>query len=184
MRNFVIFTAAVLSLAGCGSDTKQSANADTAAGVKPEVIAEAPPVAPKPTHYYAMQDGQKYGYERAISQEERNQGRAASELVMVSYAGEHDGKHQLFISEKFGKAVFECDTDCKYIKSMVFVQNEHIKTDYLKAGADSVAGAAMVDAINGQLNRATVSRKSDRSKKYHVWFTEDKGMELTPVNQE
>ena len=61
-------------------------------------------------------------------------------------------------------------------------RKEHIKTERIKGGTGSIAGAALTDAINGKLEQAKVTRRSDKSKKVHIWFNEDSGVELTPID--
>jgi hypothetical protein len=129
-----------------------------------------------------MRDGNEYGYERAISQDEQNQGQATNQLLMVKYAGQKDGKHQVYVQDKQTFGVFECSAQCDYIKGMTFLGNEHIKTERMKGGPESVAGAALADAINGKLEQAKVAKKSDKSKKMHIWFSEEHGIELTPID--
>src|SRR4051812_38716123 len=58
-----------------------------------EVIAEtssAPPIPPK-VHLYAINDGDKYGYVAAVSEEDKKQGKAAGDVVLFSYRG-HEGE--------------------------------------------------------------------------------------------
>lgn len=176
-----LFTA--VALLGCGESktetpkqTNQSVETATP-GAPPE---QASPV--KPDHFYSMRDGNEYGYERAISNEEQNQGQAANKLLMLKFAGQKDGKYQVYTQDKQTFGVFECSAPCDYIKTMVFFGKEHIKTERIKGGTGSIAGAALTDAINGKLEQAKVTRRSDKSKKVHIWFNEDSGVELTPID--
>ncbi len=174
-----LFAAGVLL--GCGEAKTEAAKP---AAQSTETVSEAPEAAApaKSDHYYSMRDGDEYGYERAISQDEQNQGQAANQLLMVKYAGQKDGKYQVYVQDKQTFGVFECSAQCDYIKSMTFFGKEHIKTERMKGGPESVAGAALTDAINGKLEQAKVAKKSDKSKKMHIWFSEEDGIELTSID--
>lgn len=130
------------------------------------------------THNYSLKDGYQYGYERAISTEDANQGKAASELLMVRYAGTKGGDFQAYVIDGSLIAVFQCSSPCEFIKIMTFMNYEHIKTDRMRAVEGTMGWSVMSDAINGKLDQYIGQRNG---KNVHVWFDEKNGAISTPI---
>lgn len=174
------YIAAVLAsafLMGCGSGEEKAPAAEQESILIPRQ-ASAPAAAPAaPQHIYAMKDGQTYGYEAALSEEDKAKGLAAKPLMMFAYAGSKEGKHQVFVLDTDAITVFECGEPCEFLKIMVFTVNgEHVKTERLRAEPNMIAAQALQDAKNGFLERAGLGESKADVK--WVWFTE-KGIQFT-----
>jgi hypothetical protein len=176
-----------LSLTGCGGEQKpvQTSPNSTASQVSGDVptpvVPEAKPAEqPAAEHFYSLKEGNEYGYEHAISDDEQNKGQAAARLTMFKFAGVQDGRYQVYTKNKSVIQVIECDKECKFIKVMTFVNGNHMQTERIAGGNGSIASSVMQDAINGRLERAVTTSKTDGSRKY-VWFSEDNGISYTPV---
>lgn len=177
-----------LALAGCGGEqqpvptSQNSAAPQAPEAASPAVAPEPQPAAPPAVeHFYSLKDGTEYGYQHAISEEQEKQGQVAEQITMFQFAGEKDGKYQVFAKEKSFYQVVECDKECKFIKVMTFAAGQHVNTERIAGGNGSIASIALQDAINGQLEQTVITSKANGSKN-HVWFTEENGITYTPVS--
>ncbi|WP_293934018.1 hypothetical protein [Iodobacter sp.] len=172
-----------LALSGCGAEKNEAAAPKVVASSEAEIVPEphedVSPVSPK--HWYVMRDGSEYGYERVLSKNETDQGQAAGTLIMIKYAGQKNGKHQIYLQQKEEFDVFECNEPCDYIKTMTFYGDELIRTERLKFVPGTIAASAMMDAFNGQLEVVKVQKKSKPNIDLNIWFSEKSGIVLTPV---
>lgn len=166
-----LLTAMVLT--GCEGESKASGEAaPTTAPTEQAAVAPAP--------NYAMEDGGAYGYEQALTEQDKAQGKAGNSLVMVSYAGEKDGKHQIFLHDS-GFTVFECGNPCEFFKVMMFTNDgEHVRTDRMRANPEMIASMAMSDAQHGFMKRAGLG--SSMADVKWAWFTED-GIQFSKVTK-
>lgn len=167
-----IYSAIVLGLAGCG-------NSDKAAAPPVEVEKTAQVVPPKSVkdHNYSLRDGLEYGYESAVSDNDKNNGQVASKLSMFRYVGTRDGKYQVYSKEDSVITVAECDNPCEFMKVMVFSDGTHFKTERMRATEGSLGWYVMQDAINGKMDQA-IWVSNDRKVKKDIWFSEKKGMQF------
>lgn len=167
MKNTIASLLALVLLAACGP--QQDA---------PKPV-EAPP---KKDHNYVMQDGMKYGYPAAISEDARKAGQVAEQLIMVLYAGEREGKHQAHIMDGVTVSAMECASPCDYVKIMTYIDNAYlrnqVKVEHMAVAPNSVARFVMDDAISGKLKQYGVGIEG---KSYNVWVDEKKGMVKTPM---
>lgn len=169
---------AAMVLAGCEGESKASGEAAPTTAPT-EQAAVAPVVAPAPS--YAMEDGGAYGYEQALTEQDKAQGKAGNSLVMVSYAGENRGKHQIFLHDS-GFTVFECGNPCEFFKVMVFTDGgEHVRTERMRASPEMIASLAMSDAQRGFMKRAGLG--TSKSDVKWAWFTEE-GIRFSKVTKE
>ena len=167
----------LLALAACGQPSAEKTAPEPApTQQQPTETAEASevqePVKVESTakeHHYAIKDGMEYGYESAISDDDAKAGQVANKVMMMRYAGEKDGKYQVHAKDGAATMVIECDKQCDYIKTMMFVDNQMMQKEMLKGGNGSLASIALSDAINGQLEPFV---EESKGKKYHVWYTE------------
>lgn len=162
-------------LFGCGQqDAPKSVTA-------PDVQQSPAPVV-IPDHYYVMQDGMKYGYPAAISEDAQKAGQRAEQLVMALYAGEKNGKHQVHLIDGVTVTAMECESPCRYIKAMSYIDNPYlkgqIKVEHIATAPDSLGYQIMQDAIRGKLKQYGVGNDK---KRYNVWVDERKGMQRTPI---
>jgi len=159
-------------LAGCGQQEppKQAA--------APAAVVPAPPVK---THNYSLKDGYEYGYERAVSAVEQQRGQATSVLIMAKYAGQYEGKYQIYMKppEQPGSVVVaECSNPCEFMKVMVFFQGEHVTTERMRTAPGIIGWMILEDAINGELEQY-VAEKNGR--KIVFRFDEKKGLITSPL---
>jgi len=148
--------------------------------VQAESIPQAETVNQSPLldHNYAMKDGNQYGYARAISAEEANNGQVAEQLMMFKFSGSRDGTFQVFTETDGPISTLECEKPCEFMKAMVFYQGKHIKTERFRAAEGSIGALALSDAINGKLEQYVSEKKG---KSVNVWFDEKKGVIAMPV---
>ena len=146
------------------------------------VVPEQAEIAPEPLridHYYSMKDGYEYGYEQAISQDSAEAGQVASTLIMFKFSGEKDGVYQAY-SKNTSEVIttLQCNNPCDFIKVMTFLNGQHLTTERLKATEGSIGWTVMADVINGKLEQYIGQQNG---KKVNVWFTEQDGMQGTPI---
>lgn len=143
-----------------------------------EVSLPLPP--PAPRHNWTYRDGNQYGYEQSISDEQRAQGQVATKLLMFRFNGERDGKFQAYAREGEYASVLECQRPCEYVKSMVFSgRGKAIRTEHMRAVSGSIASALIEDMRDGDLELYTFEREG---KQYSHWFDEKTGVQRIPVN--
>jgi hypothetical protein len=135
-------------------------------------------------HNYVMQDGMKYGYPAALSQADKQAGRASEQLVMALYAGEKNGRYQAHIRDGLTVTALECEAPCKYLKVMSYIDNpalsRNIKVEHVAASPNSVGYSIMQDAMSGKLKQYGVGSEG---KRYTVWVDEQKGMQKTLMSK-
>lgn len=145
------------------------------------VLAVAGAVSAQETHNYVYQDGQRYSYELAVSELDQMQGRLAAELFTVLYLGTMDGVAQLVEVAGERYTVYECEIPCRYVKVMTFYQQEHLRTDYVKAAPGTVAYAAFEDVAAGALAPYVTTRNGEE---VYSWVDEKDGIQRRPVPSE
>lgn len=85
-------------------------------------------------HWYAVKQGYRYGYQKAISKKDKDSGVAVNELVFISYTGKVNGLHQFFVNESantlswlesYEKRVeyIECSEPCNIVTTKGYVSN-------------------------------------------------------------
>ncbi|MFM0543992.1 hypothetical protein PQR29_04615 [Paraburkholderia strydomiana] len=156
--------AASLTLVAC--DGPQPSSPGPASSADAPRIASSyqpPPEPPKPlppAHNYAVQQDGEYGYQPAVSDEERNRGVTTKPLIMVRYRGEKNGIYVIEEADESG-AVFrmECQELCQYVKTKVIVGGQVLKTATVPNAPESLMHAVFDDAINGQLEKYPAKRK-------------------------
>lgn len=120
-------------------------------------IASALPSAqagPPPAHNYVMQDGLEYGYEGALSELDRQAGRAAIQLLMVRYLGERDGRWQVFHKASPEVIiVYECGKPCEFATVYQYVNEQHIRTERFRITPATLAASVFDDVHNGRLQQ-------------------------------
>lgn len=167
----------VTALVGCGQQEppKENKPAASTQDSKP-----AQPVMPE--YNYVMQDGMKYGYPVAISENQRKEGQMSEQLLMALFAGEKDGKFQVHVIDGVVVRAMECEAPCQYLKVMSYIDDpilrKQIKVEHIAASPGSVGYLMMQDAIRGKLKQYGVG--TDK-KRYTVWVDEHKGMIRTPM---
>lgn len=143
-----------------------------------------PPAPPKPAHNYVMRDGLRYGYPQALSAEQIQAGQAGESIVMVLYAGERDGKHQVHILQGRAIVAAECAWPCQALKVMTILDTDNpylrreVRVEYLAPQPNMIGYLAISDAANGHLRRYGWGQNG---KAYQRWVDESKGLRLFPL---
>lgn len=122
-----------------------------------------------PLHYYSMQAGDEYGYERDVSDDQKQAGIAASPLVMIRFAGEKKGRYQIFSSSGNLRTVFDCEKPCDFIRVRTFVDGDEAAVDHMRRVKGSIAYYAMEDAMQGRLAQHFIMRKGQR---LTLWYSD------------
>ncbi len=143
VRYLFVATTAFFLLSGCGDKSPESA--------PPNAL--APPAKPMPKHFYAYQDAGEYGYEQAISAQDRNEGRVTKSLLMFRYLGKKAGAYQVMLKEDEVRTVAECSLPCEYAKVYTFVGVNFIKKETLPISPATLLAGVFADAINGNLDQ-------------------------------
>lgn len=136
---------------------------------------------PAKSHNYALRDGFEYGYEKALSADDINKGQGAPALIMAKYAGQRDGKYQIYIIDKIyngGVTVAECSNPCEFMKIMSFYQGAFVTAERIRAAPGIIGWMILQDAINGELE-PHIGEKKGRPVSF--WFDEKKGLIVTPL---
>lgn len=138
-----------------------------------DALAQAQPRQP----HYALREGTAYGYEPALTDDDRRQGVAAKDLVMFRYAGERAGVHQVISGTRDVTLAFTCAMPCDYVTLRAYDRGVLAQTSRMAAQPGMLARQALEDAAAGLLDRHTTTLKG---KPVWVWFG-DKGIETTPA---
>ena len=139
--SYIIIIAGVLSACSEAPVTNGSAASSSV---------KTPPVLLKPN--YASQDGDVYVYQAGLSQDDKDAGKAAGELISYKYLGAKDGAHTLALlnddDQTMGRAT--CTNPCSVIKVKI-----GDSTDRIAFSDQSVLGSAFEDAFKGHLKVAS-----------------------------
>ncbi|MDR2259386.1 MAG: hypothetical protein LBE06_00305 [Azoarcus sp.] len=143
---------------------------------KPAKTAKASaPAAPTkqylPDPHYIMKEGPAYGY--------RRQSGDATEIVMIYYMGEKDGRHQVMEENAGSMLVYECVLPCRYFKAMIFsdLDEPAIEVKRYETQPGSMIDKIMTDLMHKDIECCAIFRI--RGKQYLAWFDEKKGQILT-----
>ncbi len=185
VKNIALIGVLLALVGGAGYWFGQKSDPVQAKVAEPVATAQVTPaslVARPKRHAYEMRDGMKYGYTTVVSEESRRAGQVANAVLMFSYAGERDGKHQLHTTDGNVFTALECSNPCELMKAMTFIDKDYlrqnIKVEYLKNTVGSVANLAISDALDGYLNQYGI----ERGKVAHqVWMDEQKGLREIPI---
>jgi uncharacterized protein YecT (DUF1311 family) len=104
-----------------------------------------------PTHNYAMEEDGQYGYEGALSENDKNAGRAVNPVVMVRYLGEKDGTYVIQIGEGYRSETMSCKAPCNFIKIIDTYAGQIIKTETVHTTGYSVMDSVFQDVQYGYL---------------------------------
>ncbi|GAA5786886.1 hypothetical protein [Chitiniphilus shinanonensis] len=131
-----------------------------------------------PPHNYSLRDGDEYGYELALSQDQKNSGQAMNPLIMFRFSGIQNGKYQIYHEEGSAFDVVECTKDCKFMKIMMFRDGRLAGKERVRVEEGVMAWQVMKDAINGHLVPYHPVEKAS-GRKLKVWFSEEEGVVAT-----
>ena len=131
----LIIAATLSILAGCSVQSEASS----------ESASISPTATPAPTHNYVLKEGQDYGYQGGISEEDAKNGKVSADVSMFRYLGEKEGRHTIQMLDNDGSATrkISCVKPCEFMK---FDSGERVAYN-----PDSLGGAVMQDALAGEL---------------------------------
>jgi hypothetical protein len=142
----------VLGQLGNSRPAQPAAQAAEATVQTPSAAPEPPPPPPPPSHNFAIEQDGEYGYEPAISDDDRKAGTAVKPMIMVRYLGTKDNLTRFAVVDAGVRTVFTCKEACDVVKSTVYLQGELIRQDTMRVAPGSIIEAVVQDIENGQLN--------------------------------
>lgn len=136
------------------ASTTTTAQATDVVGEQARTEAMEPPAAP--THYYSMQDGDSYGYESVLSQNDINNGVATKPLIMFKLVSKSDSK--IVLKSETGDGIYSlisCEMPCEYVKIIPVINGYKQKSETMAVTSESIVNFAIQDAINGNMEAAS-----------------------------
>lgn len=135
-------------------------------------------------HNYDLKEGIDYGYTVLVTEEQRKAGKAGAEIIMMSYAGERDGKYQVHSRQAGVLTAFECSAPCDIVKVMSAVDIDGLRktvhVERLRAGPNMIAALALQDAMTGKLQTySEYPETAPKGTRLDVWIDEQKGIVRT-----
>jgi hypothetical protein len=143
--------ALIVLLATC-SGNQEAPKATAPPGATAEAPAVPVPVDVTPPHAWQHRDGQEYGYETVLSEEDKHVGKAAADILMFRYLGEAGG---IYTVEQVGNGLrvrASCTNPCDLVRVRTITPFGST-TQRIAFAPDSIIGAALTDAFNGQMDR-------------------------------
>ena len=139
----------LITIAGCSEKTE-----DIEPGDETSMAAALPPPTPTPSANWDEVEGSTYFYIAEVSEEDRQKGRAAGEVLAFQYQGLNDKtEHVLASLASDGSVVTRsfCKDPCKIIR-----REDGTRLGY---SPGSIIGSAFQDAIAGRMVPATPPKK-------------------------
>jgi hypothetical protein len=146
---------------------------------KAEAAVPSLPAQPfKPVAHYSLKENQQYGYEPALTDEDKTSGKVSVPLIMFKFSGERDGVYQAYTSNGRVHNVIECSGACEFLKVMTFFGSEHIKTERMRRVDGAIGSLVMSDAMDELLEPYKTKRNG---KLFNVWWDEAQGLIYSEV---
>lgn len=143
-------------------------------------------VAPAPprSHNYDLKDGVDYGYTVLVTDEQRKFGKEGAEIIMFSYAGERDGKHQVHHRQAGIITAYECSTPCDIVKVLSAMDidglRKTVNVERLRSSPNMIAAMALQDAMTGKLQTySEYPEAAPKGTRLDVWLDDRKGITRT-----
>ena len=117
------------------------------------VAAKPKPELPAPSqHYWTIHEGEEYGYENGISDDDQRAGVLSKPLVMISYLGEQNGEYK-FSEDKGSGAIiiYSCKYPCTILKTTSYFRGTIIQSIRQPNAVGSIGWAIMEDAAHHQV---------------------------------
>lgn len=142
IRTASVLTLLAVALAGC----KASPSKQKQAAPFPASASSSVPAAPAaPTHHWAFQNGDQYGYMSPAPVQVGQEGEA-QKPVTVRYLGMQDGVYAIAEVQDGAVVVAQCAPPCQRVR----IRGKDLDQT-LDLSPDSIVYGALTDAINGQL---------------------------------
>jgi len=139
---------------------------------------KALPPPPLP-HAYSVQRDDSYGYEAAISEDDRKNGIAAKPMMFIQYLGERDVAMQVRSLTGDGSVViYDCDGDCKYYRVRGIVDGQLVADETMALADGSIAAEIFYDAEAGALQQHVLKKGK---KAFQYWYGKDNQLHLYPI---
>jgi hypothetical protein len=153
----LVFALLVAGLAGCGSNQDDTGRSTASA---PAIEASAPAneasipedSTPKQTHFYDVEDNGEYGYEAALTEEDRNKGVGAGQITMVRLL-EHSGDFwRFYLHQGSIGNVTTCKEPCEFAKAFPVVNGYGTGEPQMsRVAVGTILWSVIQDSKNGQL---------------------------------
>jgi hypothetical protein len=136
---------------------------------------------PASGHYYDLKEGVEYGYTTA-----KQPGQAGQPIIMVTYAGQRDGKHQVHTRIATMISAYECSAPCEIIKAMTVVDIDGLRrtvdVQRIRSAPNMIGAMALADAMAGRLERTVEYIDGTKQGRHaEVWVDERKGIIRTTL---
>jgi hypothetical protein len=134
-------------------------------------------------YYYDLKEGVDYGY-TALQQP----GQAGRSIIMVSYAGQRDGKYQVHTRQATLVSAFECSAPCDVIKVMSVIDADGLRrtvnVERIRAAPNMIGAMALADAMAGRLESyVEYIDNTPKGRQAEVWVDEQKGLTRTVLKK-
>lgn len=154
----------------------------------PAPPAPAPAAAPSREHYYDFKEGIDYGYTAELSETQRQAGQAASNVIVVNYAGQRDGKYQIHMRQGTMLFAFECSVPCDVMKILSVLDaddlRQQVTVERVRPSPGMIAAMALRDAASGKLEEYVEYIDGDRKGRHvTLWVDERRGLTRTIVKK-
>lgn len=117
----------------------------------------------KPTQRYVLKDGDQYGYEQALSQDDQKRGQAATKVQMYSYLGRRDSTIQVMHrADKKSRFVAECTLPCDFVKVYTFYGDQFVGKETIRLQPGALLGEVFDDAANGRLEQMVGEQRGQK----------------------
>lgn len=148
-----------LLLIGCGPTENNQTESATAVEIQ----------TPEESHYYSVHSDGEYGYERALSEDDKKAGQVASTVMLFKYLGTKNGLYQVMHTESEGvDVVIECENPCKFMRAYTLVDYKQARKEMIAATAGTIGSMVIADAIGGKLQPYIFG---DEGLQHTMWFS-------------
>ena len=108
------------------------------------------PPAPRGAHHWTWHEGGEFGYQRALSEQDKQRGIAAAPLFVVGYQGKQSGVYNFATADS---QLLSCRTPCETIMSLSAAAGRQV----FPVVRGSLLWALVEDARNGWLSAGPVT---------------------------
>lgn len=174
----------LLLMAGMYGEEKNASNtsAENSENAVPDVATtglDPESVPAQVTHNYSLKDGYEYGYEAALSENDKAAGKVAADVLMFKYSGDKGETVQVYQKSGDLATIIECVFPCEFLKIITYSTSAgHISTDRIRRVDGTIGSMVIADALNSELEQYVAERDG---KKYNVWWDEQSGVSYTAL---
>lgn len=174
LKVVVVCALALGALVGFATWKHLTASGATTATVTPSVSVAK-------VHNYDLKEGIDYGYTVLVTEDQRKAGQAGAQIIMMSYAGERNGKHQVHSRQGGLLTAYECSAPCDIVKIVSAMDIDGLRrtvhVERLRASPNMIASLALQDAMTGKLQTySEYPEAAPKGTRLDVWIDEQKGI--------